>query len=260
MKTYLQRWFFKVIGKTPAHMPMVQYWKRVSSVNAKVTYNKDGAVMMKMEGEDQPFPGFPRGYLLFGKLSKLKHEIKNQIFNCAWACLEAGDAEENIMANIEGPILQRIFDLAEDTKYDRVPFERMCKPVRELYRAWSIVAPDSKLRDIVCFIFQEDDSYRFRFQWLTTYFKPNRLAQRFSNPIPRFEHSLQMLEHAEVISDMKERIRLVRRVLMMWIRHNPKSFVRFVREVDWNKIKLSEADKFHFRGKYFKVDFDLFEY
>ena len=37
-------------------------------------------------------------------------------------------------------------------------------------------------------------------------------------------------------------------------------FLKFCKEVDWDKVKLSEADKYHFRGKYFRVDLDLFEY
>ena len=69
-------------------MPMIQYWKYQEKQEAKVTRNKDGALIMKITGEKEDFPGFPRGYLLFGKLSKLKHEVKNQIFNYAWQKLE----------------------------------------------------------------------------------------------------------------------------------------------------------------------------
>ena len=32
------------------------------------------------------------------------------------------------------------------------------------------------------------------------------------------------------------------------------------REMDWNKLRLTPADKYHFRGKWFKVDFDRFAY
>jgi hypothetical protein len=37
-------------------------------------------------------------------------------------------------------------------------------------------------------------------------------------------------------------------------------FIKLCREVDWSKVKLTKADAYHFRGKYFKVDFDLLEY
>ena len=37
-------------------------------------------------------------------------------------------------------------------------------------------------------------------------------------------------------------------------------FKRFCQEVRWHKVKLTKADKYHMRGKYFKVDFDLFDY
>ena len=34
----------------------------------------------------------------------------------------------------------------------------------------------------------------------------------------------------------------------------------FVKEVDWNKVKLSKADKYYFRAKYFKVDHPVYDY
>ena len=260
MMTLIRRWFFKKIGKTPADMPMVRYWKTKAAVQAKVTTNEDGALVMHMEGEDHPFPGFPRGYLLFGALSKLKHEIKNQIFNACWELI---GKDEWIMGQVYAA-LGNIYQLAEKTKYDMVPPEKMVKAVREIHRAWTKVAPQhTKLRDILCFILQEDDSYRFRVQWI---------AQRFLNPwfggdptknwIIRLDWALEDLEHAEVIGDMKERQRLLRTVLMAILldKRWSRAFVELMNEIDWKKVVLSEADKYHFRGKYFKVDMDLFEY
>ena len=37
-------------------------------------------------------------------------------------------------------------------------------------------------------------------------------------------------------------------------------FLKLCKEMNWNKLKLSKADKFHFRGKWFRVDLDKFEY
>src|SRR3990167_10753268 len=166
----LKKYWYRLIKKSPADMPMVRYWKYQDKQEAKVTRNQEGALIMKISGEDEDFPGFPRGYLLFGKLSKLKHEIKNQIFNYAWDKLEKG---ENPVHEIKTEVLGRILALAEDTKYDQVPYERMFLPVKEIYRAWTKVVPGErslKLRDILTFVLQEDDSYRFRFQWMATYF------------------------------------------------------------------------------------------
>jgi len=82
-------------------MPMVKYWKHKDKCSAKITTAEDGSIIMKMEGEDYPFPTFPRGHLLFGYLSKLKHEIKNQIFNNAWGLLEKGISETTIYKHWE---------------------------------------------------------------------------------------------------------------------------------------------------------------
>ena len=244
-------------------MPTIKYWKFQDKQEAKLTRNKEGALIMKILGEDEDFPGFPRGYLLFGKLSKLKHEIKNQIFNESWKKLEEKIPEEKIIKEIKES-LERIFLLAEDTKYDRVPYERMYRPVKEIYRAWTKISPESKLRNVLTFILQEDDSYRFRLQWMVNYFNPNKWWMRLlgKDILQRFEKALWMLERAEVIGDMKDKIKLLGRILLLVLsdKNIKDKFLSFCKEVDWEKVKLSKADKYHFRGKYFRVDYDLFDY
>jgi len=249
----LKRLFFKILRKTPASMPMVQYWKHSNAVQAKVM-EIDGVTVMKMEGEPHIFPGFPRGWLLFGKLSKLKHEVKNQIFNDNWALLEEGRD-----IDFRKP-LKNIYELMEDTKYDRLPAHKMVKPVREIHRAFTKVSDNTMLRDLICFVLQEDDSYRFRLQWLVTYM-PTYLF-KFIEPARLFIKAMPWLEHGEVIDDMKERQRLFRRIIgeILKDKHYRKQFNRLFREINWKKITLSKADKFFFRGKYFKVDLDKFEY
>ena len=71
-----------------------------------------------------------------------------------------------------------------------------------------------------------------------------------------------MLEHGEVIGDMKERQRLLKRILELMLEdeETQKKFIALFREINWNKVKLTKADKYHFRGKYFKVDLDLLDY
>lgn len=247
---------------TPTDMPMVDYWKRQQSVEARITKGRNGETIMQMAGEQQPFPGYPRGYLLFGKLSKLKHEIKNQIFNFAWYELEKNVDEQSLIRQLKGPIFDAIFALSEETKYDRVPYEAMVPAVKEIYRAWTKVAPGPRslnIRDIFCFILQEDDSYRFRVQWAVDYFSP---ILKWRDPVKMLDKAFEWLEVGEVIDDMKERQRLWRRTFMLLLRDPRirKFYIDFVREVDWNKVRLTEADKYHFRGKYFKVDLDKFEY
>lgn len=260
MSIYLKRLFFKILRFTPLSMSMVQYWKTKTGVQAKITRAKSGELVMYMEGEKEAFPGFPRGHILFGKLSKLKHEIKNQIFNDGWALLEQGDNGKQVFEHIRYAALPKIFELSKETQFDHLPPNRMNPAVREIWRAWTKVAPAStyKLRDILCFVLQEDDAYRFRVQWLVTFFG----VFPWLNPVKAFDRALWWLEHAETIDDMKERQRLLRRVLMAILEDEKvlALFKAFFREVDWPTVALSKADKFHFRGKYFKVDLDKFEY
>jgi hypothetical protein len=118
------------------------------------------------------------------------------------------------------------------------------------------------LRDLITYVLQEDDSYRFRLQWVAGYFNPNSWFQLFSNPISLFEKALMLLENAEVIGDMKERIRLFRRIILTLLTNDVWRgwFIKLSNEIDWKKVRMTRADKFFFRGKYFKVDLDRFEY
>lgn len=256
-----------LVKKSPAEMEMVCYWKTKEAVAAKVTTAEDGSLIMRMEGEKYPFPTFPRGHLLFGPMSKLKHEIKSQVFNESWAKLEEGKPKEEVVKHIKERLFGEIAQIAETLKYDMLPPESMTPSVREIHRAWTKVAPGKTypLRDYLCHILQEDDGYRFRVQWLVNYFNPSSwfaklLGTKFILKV--FEKSLAMLEHAEVIGDMKERIRLLRRILLVALEDKTiqELFVKFAKEVDWNKVKLTKADKYFFRGKYFKVDYPSLEY
>ena len=231
-------------------MPMVKYWRTGQAAQAKVT-TLNGQQVMWIEGEKYPFPAFPRGWLLFGSLSKLKHEIKNQIFNNSWAKLDKGEK----IADYVRSVLPNLYPLYESLKMDVLPIEKMATPVQELHRAWNSVAPRSVLKDMVTFILQEDDSYRWRLQWMVSYFGRGK-------PVEKFKRGLDWLEQAEVIGDMKERVRLFKRVFLALMSdyENRKLFDTFFRECDWEKLKLGEAEKYFFRAKYFKVDLDKFDY
>ena len=253
-----------MIGMNPSKMKMVRYWRSKEFVEAKLT-KKDGATQMVLDGEDYPIWGFPRSHLLipanekYGPLSILKHQIKNQIFNETWDKLEKGLPKEQIIK--EGyEALDRCLEYLEPLKYDLMPAKTMCPAVREIHRAWTKVAPSErslKVRDIVTLVMQEDDAFRYRFSWLAIW-KPLIMW----NPVKFFDYGLGMIERAEVIGDMKRRIKLLRRVLMLAL-EDPRIkelFIKFFKELNWKKVRITEADRYHFRAKYFKVDLDTLTY
>jgi len=248
-------------------MAMVQYWKTKDSCQAKVMKNKDGALVMKLEGEKEIFPGYPRGHLLFGTLSKIKHEIKNQLFNESWHLLDQGIPDQSVIDQFKLK-LANIYELVDKARYDMVPPTCMVLPVREIWRAMTTLEKESPhvepLKKALTYILQEDDAYRFRLQWIVQIFNPSAWWFKlfFRDPIKDWDIALQELEVAEVIDDMKERIRLLRRITLLVLsdKRIKELFLKLCKEIDWNKIKLSRADKYHFRGKYFKVDLDKFEY
>jgi len=281
MNTYfIKRWFlrkyFKLRKKTPADMNMVKYWKKNDAVKAKVTTMPDGSLGMYMEGEDYPFPGFPRSHMLFGNyrgtghgpLSVLKHTIKNEIFNYAYYALERGD--KDIVRHIKEVSLPKVYEITKDLEYDLLPPDKMFAGVRELWRAMSVLQarhPNKRLEPLkktLCMVFLDDDAYINRLKWIIQIFNPSSLINKimFRNPIKDLDLALQELEVAEVTGDMKGRIKLLRiGINLLLADKNIRSlFMELCKEMDWNKLKLTEADKYHLRAKYFKCDLILFEY
>ena len=236
---------------------MVRYWKTNDAVAAKVVKTDEGHSVMYMEGEDYPFPGYPRGDLLYGSLSPLKHLIKNRIFNTSWKNLEEGKDLDVRKA------LEEVDALFEEGKYNHLPFDAFVPPIKELWRAMTAIehmSPRIKpLKKVLCFILQEDDAYRFRFQWMTKFFRPRWW---WKDTVSKFDLALSMLEHGEIVGDMKERQRLLRRVLVAILKDPVirDCFEALVKELDWKKLNLSKADKYYFRAKYFKVDWPEWQY
>lgn len=233
---------------------MVKYWKTKDMVEAKLVKTPEGHTVMWMQGEKYPFPGHPRGTLLYGNLSPLKHEIKNRVFNAIWYKLEAGVSGKDIKTYLETDAWPFIYSLVEKNRYDLVPFEQMNPPIKELYRALTKVGVNEWLKEAICLIFQEDDAYRWRVQWLTKFFP------LFGNPtLKHFEKALSMIEHAEEVGDMKERQRLWKKGLFFMLKDNPM-FWEFVKEMDWSKFRMTKADKYFFRAKWFRVDYPAYTY
>lgn len=241
-------------------MPMVKYWRYKESQEAKVTTARDGSIIMVIQDEDYDFPTFPRGHLLFGHLSKLKHEIKNQVFNESWKMLDEGISDEEVIKHIKRKLFTEIAEIADKDRFMMLPPEKMCPAIREIHRAWTKVAPESTypIRDYFCYILQEDDGYRNRLQWAADYWR----WIKWFDPIKIFERGLDILEQGEIIGDMKERQRLFKRIIRTVLKdHRIKElFIKLIKEINWKKVRLTKGDKYHFRGKYFKVDYELFEY
>lgn len=193
---YLIRSFFNLYYKfRPPEM--VSYWKTKDAVKAKILQRKDGSMGMQIEGEKYIYPGFPRGHVLTGALAKLKHSVKNMVFNQAFA---------------------EIQKMADAHSTDMLPPEKMVPAVRHIWETFEKleeceVVPDMKARmalikKVLTFFLMEDDAYRFRAQlfldlidqkkiklskedmyyFRAKYYKPDRYKKFFGKVFDAYEY------------------------------------------------------------------------
>lgn len=88
-------------------------------------------------------------------------------------------------------------------------------------------------------------------------------AERMCPAVKEINRGLEELEHMEVVEDMKGRIRLIRKVLTFFLQEDDAYRFRaqhFLSNLDKKKVALSKADKYYARGKYWKVDYQKFDY
>jgi len=259
---------------------MVDYWRHGDVARAKIVHDKDGSLKLMIEGEKYLYPGFPRGHVLTGPLEELKTKIKNLVFNNTWQMIAENKSPEEILQVLESSVFPELLEEIKKSKLDMTPIDKCVAMVREIWRAWSEVerkitnTKDREnfriLKEGITFFFQEDDAYRFRVQWMAKYANPKSILNRIYGflmrrkglPIKEISHLLKILENAEVVPDMKARINLIKTVFLIILQDQKiKEFMEaFYQELNWKKLYLSKADKYYFRGKYFKVEHDHFDY
>lgn len=258
---------------------MVNYWKTGDVARAKLVVLKDGSYAMLIEGEKYPLYGFPRGPVLFGPLARFKFLAKNLIFNEVWRRLEANQSEGEIMGYLLKDARPILLSEIRGIRYDMFPPERLCPAVRELWRGMTEVEkrienPQERedfktIKEGLTFFLQEDDAYRFRLQWVARYINPKNPLRRFFYNVIRKPYSFKeeiklifkFLGDSEITPDMKGRTKLIGRILLFLLESDlGERIEEIVKELNWNKMKLSKADTYYFRGKYFKVDHDKFDY
>lgn len=276
-KNKIVRWFFNRLYKFK--LPeMVQYWKTGDNARAKLVILADGAYAMVIEGEKYPLYGFPRGPVLFGPVARLKYLVKNLIFNQIWELLEEKKTNEEIMSYVKNAAIPEILKEIEKNKYDMFPYERMCPFAKELWRTLTEVEKQIPgdiarqqfeiLKKGITFFLQEDDAYRFRVQWVAKFINPKAWWRKiwYFGKVYSFEKELgavlNFLENSEIVIDMKLRIKLIKRILFVFLEDKEfgELINKVIKELNWKKLYLSKSDRYFFRGKYFKVDNDKFDY
>lgn len=275
IKFFFNRWY-KI--RPPE---MVEYWKWSDTARARIATAPDGSFQMEIKGEKYPLAGFPRGHVLTGSLARFKHKIKNLVFNDTWAMLEQNATAYGIAEHFRENVIPQLVEEIKKCKPDMLPPQRMAASVREVNRALEtlegkVAHPDNRfliarMREGITFFLQEDDAYRFRLQWAAQYVwywmlgrKLLRLIGIKTKPLPfqKLSKAFDLIKDAEVVPDMKARIELIQTVLKVMLQEPFFKTVieATIDEIRWRKMFLTKADKYYFRGKYFKVDHHKYDY
>ena len=124
----------------------VQYGEKGGQQLARPVRVKDGSLELEIKDEKYRLRGVPRAHILHGPLAPLKRYMKVFIVETIMKCMP-----------------------------HMLPDDQLCEPVREFARVCDLVieAEDEfemkrqlkQGRDAMCMFLQEDDAWRFRWQW-----------------------------------------------------------------------------------------------
>lgn len=87
--------------------------------------------------------------------------------------------------------------------------------------------------------------------------------ERCAPAVREIHRVMDKLENMEIVDDMKGRIRLIKKVLTFFLQEDDAYRFRaqyFLSQIDQKKVALSKSDKYYARGKYWKTDYDRFDY
>ena len=125
----------------------VQYGEKKGKELAQPVFNeKTQSMELHIKGEEYALRGMPRHHFLHGPLAPLKGYMKNFVITAMVKCLPY-----------------------------KIPDDKLVEPVREFARVFDLLIeaedePEMKklmgqFKDAMTMMLQEDDAWRFRFQW-----------------------------------------------------------------------------------------------
>lgn len=82
-------------------------------------------------------------------------------------------------------------------------------------------------------------------------------------PVREIYELLEKMEHMEVVEDMKLRLKLVRTILTFFLQEDDAYRFRaqyFLSNINQKKVALDKADLYYARAKYWRPDYDRFDY
>src|SRR3990167_5768478 len=121
-----------------------------------------------------------------------------------------------------------------------------CQCLREVNRAWHTLGDETyhsrRIRHLVLAILQYDDAYRFRFQRMMEDMDPERFR---TDPLGELSRIVALAEGREQAGRLRETWRMAKLFLRL-ARFHPirRHIVAFFEQVDLEKMRLSEADRY----------------
>ena len=165
------------------------------------------------------------------KHAEITEDMRSEVWNLCLAYTYFMHKGKDVLSGKE--LMNTLKPLWSEVKYDMIPIEQCCSFVKEIWNALTELEKletdedikdfERTLKKFFCFFMQEDDAWRFRWQWV---------FERFNRKI------YSKYDLADLANKNNYQVR----------------FQFVLSQMNYNKCKLSKIDKYHFRGKWFRPE------
>lgn len=230
----------------------------------KVTFPEEGGVLVHFEGEKHPKKGFP-----YSETVETVDEVKKTgmaFLRGFFGGMKYGKVRMVLFALLFRKQFMAIsIDLLAELDYRmyrvRQKPERYCTCAREIYRVFNkmiIWYPKwekilGQVRNIICMILEYDDAYRYPFQDVMPELNKDAVRKDVGKEIKRILDFEMKWDHRGVAEKgTAKKFEKIGKLLFL-LKFSKKikvAIMRFFLELDLDKIKLDEDDRYHARYKW----------
>jgi len=226
---------------------------------SNVIFPPEGGVMTHFDGLEHPAKGF-----CYGETVETVDEVKKTVMSFLTGFYD-GLRESKIKMVLFVLLFRKQFIKIFITLIEKLDYrmrrvrqkpEMYCICAREVYRAFNLMMiwyPDWKsivecIRNIICMVLEYDDAYRYPFQDVVPELDKDACRKDVIGEIKRLLDIEVKWDHRSSALKFKRIEKLI--FLLKFNKKLKEAVKRFLLELDLDKIKMDEDDRFHAKFKW----------